>query len=86
MDAVIMDGSNLASGAVASITSARNPVSVARAVMEQTDHPHCLRLLQWARQGDSLRCVHAPYPVLVVAARTRARLRVLANCCVDLRA
>lgn len=38
MDAVIMDGSNLASGAVASITSARNPVSVARAVMEQTDH------------------------------------------------
>jgi beta-aspartyl-peptidase (threonine type) len=38
MDAVIMDGANLASGAVACITRARNPISVARAVMEQTEH------------------------------------------------
>ena len=38
MDAVIMDGSTLSTGAVACITSARHPVSVARAVMEQTEH------------------------------------------------
>ena len=38
MDAVIMDGSTLNTGAVACITSARHPVSVARAVMEQTEH------------------------------------------------
>jgi beta-aspartyl-peptidase (threonine type) len=38
MDAVVMDGRTLDSGAVACITTARNPVTVARAVMEQTDH------------------------------------------------
>jgi L-asparaginase / beta-aspartyl-peptidase len=38
MDACIMDGHSLGAGAVASITAARNPISVARAVMESTDH------------------------------------------------
>ena len=38
MDACIMDGRDLTCGAVASITTARNPVSVARAIMEATDH------------------------------------------------
>eukprot|EP01043_Picozoa_sp_COSAG02_P037391 COSAG02_NODE_2801_length_8003_cov_5.731655_4_plen_342_part_00 len=38
MDAVIMDGRTLDTGAVACLTAARNPVSVARAVMEQTEH------------------------------------------------
>lgn len=38
MDAVIMDGRTLGTGAVACLTAARNPVSVARAVMERTEH------------------------------------------------
>ncbi len=38
MDAAIMDGSNLQAGAVAAVTSVRNPISLAKAVMEQTKH------------------------------------------------
>jgi len=40
MDAIVMEGDALATGAVAGISSVANPVSVARAVMEQT--AHCL--------------------------------------------
>lgn len=36
MDAIIMDGSNLRSGAVAALRSIRNPVMVARRLMEST--------------------------------------------------
>lgn len=35
MDAIIMDGRTLSSGAVASVKNIPNPVSLARAVMEQ---------------------------------------------------
>ena len=38
MDASIMDGSNLDAGAVASITSVKNPIKLARYVMENTEH------------------------------------------------
>ncbi|XP_068184135.1 isoaspartyl peptidase/L-asparaginase-like [Antennarius striatus] len=38
MDALIMDGKTLSSGAVCSVTDIANPVSLARAVMEKTDH------------------------------------------------
>ena len=38
MDAGIMDGRDLAAGAVAAIRRARNPIQVARAVMEKTPH------------------------------------------------
>ncbi|MFQ5998557.1 MAG: isoaspartyl peptidase/L-asparaginase family protein [Candidatus Bathyarchaeia archaeon] len=38
MDACIMDGKTLMAGAVAGIEKVRNPVSVARAVMERTQH------------------------------------------------
>jgi beta-aspartyl-peptidase (threonine type) len=38
MDASIMDGENLKAGAVSLITGVKNPVSLARAVMEQTEH------------------------------------------------
>src|SRR5206468_2753021 len=38
MDASIMDGSNLGAGAVAGVESAKNPISLARAVMELTPH------------------------------------------------
>ncbi|MDZ7374512.1 MAG: isoaspartyl peptidase/L-asparaginase [candidate division KSB1 bacterium] len=38
LDAAIMDGSTLAAGAVAALRRVRAPVSVARAVMERTQH------------------------------------------------
>jgi len=38
MDAAIMDGSNMAAGAVAGVTVIRNPISAARAVMEKSEH------------------------------------------------
>ena len=38
LDASIMDGSNLQAGAVAGVTTIKNPISAARAVMEQTPH------------------------------------------------
>jgi L-asparaginase / beta-aspartyl-peptidase len=38
MDASIMDGRNLMAGAVSGIRNIKNPVSLARAVMEKTEH------------------------------------------------
>ncbi len=38
MDAAVVRGSTLEAGAVAGITSVRHPISVARKVMEKTDH------------------------------------------------
>lgn len=38
MDAAIMDGSNLKGGAVSLITGIKNPISLARDVMEKSDH------------------------------------------------
>lgn len=38
LDAAIMDGSNRAAGAVAAVSRTRNPISLARTVMEQSAH------------------------------------------------
>ncbi|RZK80719.1 MAG: isoaspartyl peptidase/L-asparaginase [Pedobacter sp.] len=38
MDAAIMDGANLMAGSVAGVTTIRNPISAARAVMEKSEH------------------------------------------------
>lgn len=38
LDASIMDGKTLAAGAVAGVTTIRNPISAARAVMEKSEH------------------------------------------------
>ncbi|XP_017580064.1 isoaspartyl peptidase/L-asparaginase [Pygocentrus nattereri] len=38
LDAIIMEGETLAAGAVSSVRNIGNPVSLARAVMEKTDH------------------------------------------------
>lgn len=38
LDACIMDGRTLEAGAVGSVTTIRNPISAARAVMEKSDH------------------------------------------------
>jgi beta-aspartyl-peptidase (threonine type) len=38
LDAAIMDGSNLHAGAVCGVTRIKNPIELARAVMEQSEH------------------------------------------------
>jgi beta-aspartyl-peptidase (threonine type) len=38
LDAAMMDGKTLAAGAVAGVTTIRNPISAARAVMEKSEH------------------------------------------------
>ncbi|MFD2286382.1 beta-aspartyl-peptidase [Pedobacter petrophilus] len=38
LDAAIMDGKNLMAGAVAGVTTVKNPISAARAVMEKSEH------------------------------------------------
>jgi L-asparaginase / beta-aspartyl-peptidase len=38
LDAAIMSGKNLAAGSVASVTTIKNPISAARAVMEKSEH------------------------------------------------
>ncbi|HEY1112517.1 MAG TPA: isoaspartyl peptidase/L-asparaginase [Chitinophagaceae bacterium] len=38
LDAAIMNGKNLAAGSVASVTTIRNPITAARAVMEKSEH------------------------------------------------
>jgi beta-aspartyl-peptidase (threonine type) len=38
LDASVMDGTNLAAGAVASVTDIKNPITAARAVMEHSKH------------------------------------------------
>lgn len=38
MDAAIMNGANLQAGAVAGVTETRHPITLARAVMEKSDH------------------------------------------------
>lgn len=48
MDAMMMDGDNLGSGAVAAVQQVKNPITLARAVMEQTDH--CLLVADGARR------------------------------------
>lgn len=51
MDASIMDGATLKAGAVAAVSTVKNPVALARAVMERT--PHVLIVGQYA---DALAC------------------------------
>lgn len=38
MDAAIMDGNTLQAGSVALVSGVRNPISLARLVMEKSDH------------------------------------------------
>jgi beta-aspartyl-peptidase (threonine type) len=54
MDAAIMDGSTLAAGAVAGASATRNPVSLARAVMEKSNHVFLSRdgADQFSREND----------------------------------
>lgn len=48
MDAIIVDGRNLKAGAVGGVSRIANPVSLAREVMERTDH--CLLIASGAEK------------------------------------
>jgi beta-aspartyl-peptidase (threonine type) len=54
MDAAIMDGRNRDAGAVAGATATRNPISLARAVMEKSPHVFLSRegADQFSREND----------------------------------
>ncbi|HEX8430398.1 MAG TPA: flavodoxin-dependent (E)-4-hydroxy-3-methylbut-2-enyl-diphosphate synthase, partial [Longimicrobium sp.] len=54
MDAAIMDGATLGAGAVAGASATRNPVSLARAVMEKSHHVFLSRdgADQFSREND----------------------------------
>lgn len=62
LDASIMDGSTLAAGGVAGVTHIRNPISLARMVMERS--PHVLMIGEGAEtfaQGQGVELVPADY-------------------------
>lgn len=57
MDASIMSGHNLASGSVAGVSGVRNPIRLARAIMEQSEH-----VLLAGRGAETFaRSIHMPF-------------------------
>jgi beta-aspartyl-peptidase (threonine type) len=71
MDASIMDGATLAAGAVAGVRTVKNPVSLARAVMEHT--PHVLLAGPGADAFARKRGFPAVSPESLVTPRARRR-------------
>ncbi|MQP65279.1 isoaspartyl peptidase/L-asparaginase [Niveispirillum sp. SYP-B3756] len=60
LDAAIMDGGTLKAGAVAGITGIRNPITLARAVMEQS--PHVMMIGQGAERFGAEKSVEKADP------------------------
>ena len=56
MDASLMNGSNLAAGAVTGISNIKNPISLARGVMEKSDHV----FLAGSGALEFAKTIHAP--------------------------
>jgi beta-aspartyl-peptidase (threonine type) len=71
MDAAIMDGSSLTAGAVAAVRGIKNPIQLARRVMEDGRHVLlvCEGALSFARQIGFPQC--APDELIVAAERER---------------
>eukprot|EP01041_Mallomonas_annulata_P004920 gene4920-9813_t len=62
LEASIMDGSNLKSGAVSLISTVKNPISLARAVMEHTQHVYMVgESAERLAESASLERVHPSY-------------------------
>ncbi|MEX0813717.1 MAG: isoaspartyl peptidase/L-asparaginase [Chitinophagales bacterium] len=57
MDAAIMDGRNLEAGAVANVKNVKNPIALARLVMDKSEHV----LLAGAGAEDFARLVNCPF-------------------------
>ncbi|MEZ4086835.1 MAG: isoaspartyl peptidase/L-asparaginase family protein [Candidatus Gracilibacteria bacterium] len=73
MDASIMDGSNLKAGAVAGISKIKNPVSLARQVMDQT--PHVLIIGQEAMEfAKKMKAPKKPVSYFITAKREKQLL------------
>ena len=66
MDAMIMDGRDLSSGAVACVSTALHPVSLARGVMEQTEH--CMIVGEGADRLAALQYTKSPNITLITTA------------------
>ena len=68
MDASIMDGSNLAAGAVGDVKTVKNPISLARLVMGKTNH--ILLVSEGAEKfADSMHVERRPASYFIVPAR-----------------
>lgn len=72
LDAAIMDGPTLRAGAVAGVTNVRNPVLLARAVMEQSEHVFMI-----GRGAEEFARAQGMQPVPPSYFRTEARWRAL---------
>jgi beta-aspartyl-peptidase (threonine type) len=72
MDAAIMDGSNLSAGAVALVHRVKNPVQLARLVMEKTDH-----VLLAGRSAEALAEAYSLPTRNPITAEKRRRLLLL---------
>ncbi|MFN3928384.1 MAG: isoaspartyl peptidase/L-asparaginase family protein [Thermoflexus sp.] len=75
MDALIMDGATLRAGAVAAVRRVRNPITLARAVMERT--PHVLLVGAGAEALAELLGLPMADEVELVAPRDRERWEAL---------
>ncbi len=75
MDALIMDGATLRAGAVAAVRRVRNPITLARAVMERT--PHVLLVGAGAEALAELLGLPLADDAELVAPRDRARWEAL---------
>jgi len=76
MDAIVMDGATLKAGAVAAVERARNPIRLARLVLEKSDHMMLAGLgaEQFAVESGMLLC--APEELITERARQAWRRRL----------
>jgi len=72
MDAAVMDGSDLSAGAVALVRSVKNPVRLARIVMEKTDHV----LLAGEKAEELATAFSLPFANPVTARRRRLLMKL----------
>lgn len=76
LDAAVMDGRDLSAGAVAAVSTVRNPISLARLVMERT--PHILLVGAGAEAfADEMGVVRVPQEYFHTERRRRAWQRAL---------
>lgn len=78
LDAAIMDGNTLASGAVTGVTTVKNPVSLARLVMEKTPHIF-LSAVGAERFADSMKVERVPNDWFITPGRKLDYMRRIAE-------
>jgi len=73
MDAAIMDGQTLKAGAVAGLTTAKNPIQAARLVMEKTNHVFLIG--QGANQFVTTQKIPTRKPEYFILAKRKTQLK-----------